>query len=68
MVACADLDLARAGKSVYNEKPLAVSREGVTMLQALVPQLQRVHLEGAGHNIRRERFDSFLKVVRTFLA
>lgn len=35
---------------------------------ALNPHISVVHLAGAGHNIRRERFDGFLAAVRTFLA
>ena len=46
----------------------ALGPEGLTALQTLVPQLQPVHIEGAGHNIRREQFDRFLEVVRAFLA
>jgi pimeloyl-ACP methyl ester carboxylesterase len=42
--------------------------EGVTALQALVPQLQVAHIAGAGHNIRREQFPRYLAVVRAFLA
>jgi pimeloyl-ACP methyl ester carboxylesterase len=45
----------------------ALGPEGITALQALVPQLQPVQIEGAGHNIRREQFDRFLAVVRSFL-
>lgn len=46
----------------------ALGPEGVAALQALVPQLQPVHIEGAGHNIRREQFEHFLEAVRSFLA
>ncbi|HEU5103057.1 MAG TPA: alpha/beta hydrolase, partial [Roseiflexaceae bacterium] len=42
--------------------------DGVAALRALVPQLQVVHIPGAGHNIRREQFDRFMKVVRDSLA
>lgn len=32
------------------------------------PLIQVVHLEGAGHNIRRERFEGFVEAVRAFLS
>ncbi len=34
----------------------------------LQPNLQVVHLAGAGHNVRREQFDQFVQAVRRFLA
>jgi pimeloyl-ACP methyl ester carboxylesterase len=37
-------------------------------LNKLIPQLKVAHIPGAGHNIRREQFDRYLEVVRTFLA
>jgi hypothetical protein len=30
--------------------------------------MQVVRIQGAGHNIRREQFDTYLKAVRSFLA
>lgn len=45
-----------------------LTEEDVTALQALVPQLQVVHIAGAGHSIRREQFQRYLEAVRTFLA
>jgi pimeloyl-ACP methyl ester carboxylesterase len=36
-------------------------------LQTLVPQVQIVHIPGAGHNIRREQLDRYLVAVRAFL-
>ncbi len=36
-------------------------------LQAFIPQLRIAHVPGAGHNIRRDRFDRFLEIVRAFL-
>ncbi len=32
------------------------------------PLVQPVHISGAGHNIRRERFDGYVAVIREFLA
>ena len=37
-------------------------------LLALIPQLEIVHIPGAGHNIRREQFAAFMSAVRSFLA
>ena len=45
-----------------------VTEEGAAALQALVPHLCIAHIAGAGHNIRRDRFERFLEVVRPFLA
>ena len=36
-------------------------------LRTLVPQLRVAHIEDAGHSIRRDQFDQYLEVVRTFL-
>ncbi len=45
-----------------------VSKDDASALQQLIPQLQVVHLPGAGHNIRREQFGPYLEAVRGFLA
>lgn len=45
-----------------------LTEDGALALQGLVPQLQIVHIPGVGHNIRREQFDRFIEVVRSFLA
>jgi pimeloyl-ACP methyl ester carboxylesterase len=45
-----------------------VAEEDARALASLVPQLQVAHVAGAGHNIRRERFDRYLDVVSRFLA
>ncbi len=37
-------------------------------LSASNPLVQVVHVAGAGHNIRRERFEEYMRVVREFLA
>jgi N-formylmaleamate deformylase len=50
------------------ERGAIVTPEGAAQLQALIPQLQVAHIAGAGHSIRREQFDQYLSVVRTFLA
>jgi N-formylmaleamate deformylase len=44
-----------------------VSEEDAAVMKALVPQLRVAHIPGAGHNIRREQFDRYLEVVRSFL-
>jgi N-formylmaleamate deformylase len=41
--------------------------ENVTTLEGVLPQLEVVHIPGAGHNVRREQFTRYLEVVRDFL-
>ena len=41
--------------------------EDVVELQKSVSQLERVHIPGAGHNIRREQFSRYMEVLVTFL-
>jgi pimeloyl-ACP methyl ester carboxylesterase len=50
------------------ERGAIVTPEGANSLQAVIPQLQVVHLPGAGHNIRREQFVGYVEAVRAFLA
>lgn len=45
-----------------------VTDDGAAALQALVPQLQVAHIPDAGHNIRRDQFERYVKAVRAFLA
>ena len=45
-----------------------VTDAGAAALQQLVPQTQVAHIPGAGHSIRREQFDRYMAVIRTFLA
>jgi pimeloyl-ACP methyl ester carboxylesterase len=45
-----------------------VAEADAAALQALIPQLRVAHIAGAGHNIRREQFDRYMQVVRSFLA
>ena len=45
-----------------------VTAERAAEMQGLVPQLQTVHIPGAGHNIRREQFAPYMAAVRSFLA
>nr|CAA9258119.1 Hydrolase, alpha/beta fold family [uncultured Armatimonadetes bacterium] len=44
-----------------------VTEEGARELQAMIPQLRVAHIPEAGHSIRRDRFDRYLRVVRDFL-
>lgn len=41
--------------------------EDVTELQRSVNHLERVHIPGAGHNIRREQFANYLESIQRFL-
>jgi N-formylmaleamate deformylase len=50
------------------ERGSIVSKDHATALQGMIPQLQTVHLSGAGHNIRREQFGPYVDTVRAFLA
>lgn len=50
------------------ERGGGVTRERAVEMQELVPQLQVVHIPGAGHNIRREQFALYMDAVRNFLA
>lgn len=42
--------------------------EDAAALQAQIPQLRIAHIAGAGHNVRREQFERYLKAVRDFLS
>jgi pimeloyl-ACP methyl ester carboxylesterase len=44
-----------------------VTPEAAEEARHLLPSLQVVRLHGAGHNVRRERFDGFVAAVREFL-
>jgi len=50
------------------ETGAVLPQEGAAALQALVPQLRIEHFPGAGHNIRRDQFDRYIEVVRSFLS
>ena len=45
-----------------------VDADGETRLRELIPRLQVVRLDNAGHNVRREQFDAYMQPVRDFLA
>jgi pimeloyl-ACP methyl ester carboxylesterase len=45
-----------------------VRPEHAAEMQRQLPRLQIAHIPGAGHSIRREQFDRFMEVVRSFLA
>lgn len=44
-----------------------VRPDTVAEMQQQIPQLQSVHIPGAGHSIRRDQFDRYIAVVRSFL-
>ncbi|GIV79284.1 MAG: 3-oxoadipate enol-lactonase [Litorilinea sp.] len=50
------------------ERGAIVTPELARQAAALNPAVEVAHILGAGHNIRREQFDSFLLAVRDFLA
>lgn len=45
-----------------------VTAERAAEMQGMLPQLQTVHIGGAGHNIRREQFAAYMEAVSSFLA
>jgi pimeloyl-ACP methyl ester carboxylesterase len=45
-----------------------VTPEHAAKMQRQMPQLQVAHIPGAGHSVRREQFERFIAVVRSFLA
>jgi hypothetical protein len=45
-----------------------VNEGSAAALKGLIPQLEIAHVPGAGHNIRRDQFGSYVEVVREFLA
>jgi N-formylmaleamate deformylase len=49
------------------ERGAILTDEDVAELQNSVPHLKRVHISGAGHNIRREQFSRYMETVDTFL-
>ena len=50
------------------ERGAIVTAEQSAEAARIAPSLGVVHLPGAGHNIRRERFDGYVAAVRAFLA
>ena len=40
----------------------------VAELQALIPQMQMVHIQGAGHSIRRDQFEMYMSAVTDFIS
>jgi pimeloyl-ACP methyl ester carboxylesterase len=44
-----------------------ITEESAAALKDLVPQLQVAHIADAGHSIRRDQFDRYREVVRSFL-
>jgi N-formylmaleamate deformylase len=49
------------------EQGAIVSEDDSLALRRLIPQVEIVHIPGAGHNIRRDQFAPYLAAVRAFL-
>ena len=49
------------------ERGAIVTTDDAAHLKTLIPQLEVVHIPEAGHNIRREQPESYMKTVRDFL-
>jgi N-formylmaleamate deformylase len=45
----------------------ASSEEDIALLKEWIPHLRHAHIEGAGHNIRRDRFTQYMEVIQTAL-
>jgi pimeloyl-ACP methyl ester carboxylesterase len=45
-----------------------VTNEGAKALQLLIPQLQIANISEAGHSVRHDQFEKYMKAVQTFLA
>jgi N-formylmaleamate deformylase len=50
------------------ERGAIVSAENAAEAVTINPLIRLAHIDGAGHNIRRENFDAFVAAVRPFLA
>jgi pimeloyl-ACP methyl ester carboxylesterase len=44
-----------------------VTKEIAAEVRSLNPRITTTQIDGAGHNIRRENFDDYMQVVRSFL-
>jgi len=49
------------------ERGAILTDDDVAALQKLVPHLQREHIPGVGHSIRREQFSKYMQSVKAFL-
>jgi N-formylmaleamate deformylase len=49
------------------ERGAILTDEDVTELEKSIPHIKQVHIPGAGHNIRREQFSSYMEAVQAFL-
>lgn len=52
--------------SAEMERGAAAKPEDIAVLQKIVSHLQVVHFIGAGHNIRRDKFDQYIQTTRHF--
>ncbi len=50
------------------QKGAIVTEKDAAALNQGIPQLEVVHIDGAGHSIRRDQFGRFMQAVQTFLA
>lgn len=51
-----------------NDKGGMLTAATVAEAERLNPRVKGVHIGGAGHNIRREQFDAYIKAITAFLA
>jgi pimeloyl-ACP methyl ester carboxylesterase len=45
-----------------------LTKRDVAQLKEFVPHLQVAHIDGAGHNIRRDQFNPYMDAVKTYLS
>jgi N-formylmaleamate deformylase len=50
------------------ERGAILTDEDVVELQKSVPHLERAHIPGAGHSIRREQFSRYMEILQAFLS
>lgn len=53
--------------SAETERGAASSEKDITQLKTLIPHMQATHIDGAGHNIRRDQFTGYLEGIQNFM-
>ena len=49
------------------ERRAILTEEDASELQKLIPHIERVHISDAGHNIRREQYSKYMKILGSYL-
>lgn len=53
--------------SADTKRGAASSEKDVAQIKTLIPHIQTTHIDGAGHNIRREQFSTYIETIQNFL-